>query len=109
MKGLAARGGPVGVDMIFSDMPSHKANKWRTKCEYAAAEKYNLQLRRCSWLDPIRNGRPVKIKSTCWGRSSGYSTSKTRHAGHCRDENWDCLSGLKMSMKADSIETEGVD
>ena len=46
-------------------MPSKKANKYGTRCEYAAAERYDLELARCSWHDGIRQGSiPVEIKAT---------------------------------------------
>ena len=46
-------------------MPSHKANKWGTACEYHLAEKYRLELERGSWKDAIDDsGTPWELKAT---------------------------------------------
>lgn len=46
-------------------MPSHKANKWGTACEYHLAETYRLDLARSSWKDAEGpDGRPWELKAT---------------------------------------------
>ena len=46
-------------------MPSHRANKWGTACEYRLAQKYNLELERASWKDAVdSNGTPWELKAT---------------------------------------------
>jgi len=46
-------------------VPSHRANKWGTACEYKLAEKYRLELERASWKDAEGpKGRPWELKAT---------------------------------------------
>ena len=46
-------------------MPSHRANKWGTACEYHMAEEYHLELDRDSWRDATdAKGRPWELKAT---------------------------------------------
>jgi len=45
-------------------MPSHRANKWGTACEYHMAEKYGLELARASWKDGDRGSTPWELKAT---------------------------------------------
>ncbi|WP_049927075.1 hypothetical protein [Halopiger goleimassiliensis] len=45
-------------------MPSHKANKYGTACEYHLAEKYGVELERSSWHDGVKNGVPWEFKAT---------------------------------------------
>jgi hypothetical protein len=45
-------------------MPSHKANRWGTKAEYHMAEQYDLELKRESWRDAVKNGTPWELKAT---------------------------------------------
>ncbi len=45
-------------------MPSHRANHYGTLVERQAAERYRLELERCSWHDALRpDGTPVEIKA----------------------------------------------
>ncbi|WP_080504268.1 hypothetical protein [Haloarcula amylolytica] len=51
---------------------SHKANHYGTLVERKAAERYNLELDRCSWHDAKRpDGTPVEIKSAMHQHSNG--------------------------------------
>ncbi|WP_420870599.1 hypothetical protein [Haloarcula rubripromontorii] len=51
---------------------SHKANHYGTLVERKAAERYNLELDRCSWHDAKRpDGTPVEIKSAMHRHSDG--------------------------------------
>ncbi|MDR5673105.1 hypothetical protein RH858_08075 [Halalkaliarchaeum sp. AArc-GB] len=59
-------------------MPSHKANKHGTACEYYLADKYNVRLTDeegkrldCSWYDGLRNGTPWEFKATAHKHSDG--------------------------------------
>lgn len=53
-------------------MPSHKANKWGTACEYHMADEYRLELSRESWKDADGpNGRPWELKATKRTHSDG--------------------------------------
>ena len=51
---------------------SHKANHYGTLVERKAAERYNLELDRCSWHDAKRpDGTPVEIKSAMHRHADG--------------------------------------
>ncbi|WP_420182135.1 hypothetical protein ACNO8S_14100 [Haloarcula sp. KBTZ06] len=51
---------------------SHKANHYGTLVERKAAERYNLDLDRCSWHDAKRpDGTPVEIKSAMHRHADG--------------------------------------
>ncbi|MFP8952415.1 hypothetical protein ACLI4Z_05485 [Natrialbaceae archaeon A-arb3/5] len=74
-------------------MPSHKSNKFGTKCEYRAADEYQLELSRSSWHDArMQNEKPVEIKSTRLEHSDGqpgnfkvyeeYHRKLRRHDGY---------------------------
>jgi hypothetical protein len=53
-------------------MPSHKANKWGTACEYHMADEYGLELARASWKDADGpRGRPWELKATKRTHSDG--------------------------------------
>ena len=53
-------------------MPSRKANHYGTLAERKAAEKYRLDLQRCSWHDARRpDGTPVEIKSAMVEHADG--------------------------------------
>lgn len=52
-------------------MPSHKANKHGTKCEYYLADAYNVELQRSSWHDGRKNRRPWEFKSTARRHADG--------------------------------------
>lgn len=52
---------------------SHKANHYGTLVERKAAERYNLDLDRCSWHDAKRpDGTPVEIKAAMHRHSNGH-------------------------------------
>ncbi|GAA3871981.1 hypothetical protein [Haloarcula argentinensis] len=51
---------------------SHKANHYGTLVERKAAERYNLELDRCSWHDAKRpDGTPVEIKAAMHRHADG--------------------------------------
>lgn len=51
---------------------SHKANHYGTLVERKAAERYNLELDRCSWHDAKRpDGTPVEIKAAMRRHADG--------------------------------------
>jgi hypothetical protein len=53
-------------------MPSSKANHYGTLAERKAAEKFRLDLERCSWHDAVRSdGAPVEIKSAMLEHADG--------------------------------------
>ena len=59
-------------------MPSHKANKHGTACEYHLAEKYNVRLvddegKRLdtSWYDGLKDGTPWEFKATAHRHADG--------------------------------------
>lgn len=52
-------------------MPSHKANKYGTACEYHLAEKYHVELERSSWHDGRKEGTPWEFKSTAYEHADG--------------------------------------
>lgn len=65
-------------------MPSHRANKWGTRCEYYLADKYNLTLERSSWKDARdENGRPWELKATkrthCDGQPGNFKIYRQYH------------------------------
>ena len=46
-------------------MPSHRANKWGTACEYRLIEAFDLEAARSSWRDAVDDrGRPWELKAT---------------------------------------------
>ena len=45
-------------------MPSHKANKFGTACEYHMADKYGLELAREPWKDADKGPTPWELKAT---------------------------------------------
>ncbi|EMA34377.1 hypothetical protein [Haloarcula japonica] len=51
---------------------SHKANHYGTLVERKAAERYNLELDRCSWHDAKRlDGMPIEIKAAMHRHADG--------------------------------------
>lgn len=59
-------------------MPSHKANKYGTACEYYLAEKYRVDLVDengnridTSWYDGLKNGVPWEFKATKYKHADG--------------------------------------
>jgi len=51
---------------------SHKANHYGTLVERKAAERYNLELDRCSWHDAKRpDGTPVELKGAMHRHADG--------------------------------------
>jgi len=51
---------------------SHKANHYGTLVERQAADRYNLELDRCSWHDAKRpDGMPVEIKAAMHRHADG--------------------------------------
>lgn len=59
-------------------MPSHKANKHGTACEYYLADHYNVRLldedgKRLdtSWYDGLKNGTPWEFKATAHRHADG--------------------------------------
>ena len=52
-------------------MPSHKANKYGTACEYYLAETYNVELARSSWHDGRKDGTPWEFKATARRHADG--------------------------------------
>jgi len=52
-------------------MPSHKANKHGTACEYYLADEYGVTLARSSWHDGRKNGTPWEFKSTAHRHADG--------------------------------------
>jgi hypothetical protein len=53
-------------------MPSHRANHYGTLVERQAADRYRLELERCSWHDAKRqDGTPVEIKAAMHRHADG--------------------------------------
>lgn len=52
-------------------MPSHKANKHGTACEYVLAEKYRVEIERSSWHDGVKGGTPWEFKATKYRHADG--------------------------------------
>jgi hypothetical protein len=52
-------------------MPSHKANKFGTACEYHLAETYGVELERASWHDGRKGGTPWEFKATAHRHADG--------------------------------------
>ena len=54
-------------------VPSHKANKFGTACEYHMADKYGLELARSPWKDAHRGRRPEpwELKATAHQHADG--------------------------------------
>lgn len=63
---------------------SHKANHYGTLIERKAAERYDLDLDRCSWHDAKRpDGTPVEIKGAMYQHADGqYGTFKLYQKYH---------------------------
>jgi hypothetical protein len=65
-------------------MPSKKANKHGTACEYHLAETYNVELARSPWHDGRKNGTPWEFKATAHRHADGnpgnFKVYKKYHA-----------------------------
>lgn len=73
-------------------MPSHKANKYGTACEYHLAEKYRVDLERSSWHDGKKDGTPWEFKATARqhadGQPGNFKIYKAYHAKLQRAGGW---------------------
>ncbi|RQG87026.1 hypothetical protein EA462_15400 [Natrarchaeobius halalkaliphilus] len=80
-------------------MPSHKANKHGTACEYHLAEKYRVDLvgedgKRLdtSWYDGLKNGTPWEFKATAHKHADGnpgnFKVYKRYHGKLRREGGW---------------------
>lgn len=80
-------------------MPSHKANKFGTACEYHLAEKYGVDLvdsegKRIdtSWYDGRKGNTPWEFKATAWrhadGQPGNFKVYKAYHAKLVRAGGW---------------------
>jgi len=72
-------------------MPSHKANKHGTACEYHLSDKYRVRLKDddgkrldTSWYDGLKDGTPWEFKATKYRHSDGqpgnFKVYKKYHA-----------------------------
>jgi len=83
---------------------SHKANHYGTLVERKAAERYNLELDRCSWHDAKQpDGTPVEIKAAMHRHADGQpGTFKLYDRYHERlrlDDGWYVFSIYRADKK----------